>query len=122
MAILPVSDPVMALTLAIISLAQASPAALLSVARKESYWEAGPSSMESMMTTLMPADTAFLTTGLRAVVSEGARTMALTPRSMADSTMLISSLTFDSDWGPRNVTESFGVDFLSSFWASKQPV
>jgi hypothetical protein len=67
-----------------------------------------------MMMTLMPAALAFFTTGMRAVVSEGASTMALAPRSMALSTMLISSFTFDSDWGPRKVTENFGAVFRSS--------
>ena len=52
------------------------------------------------MMTGIPAALAFLTTGMSAVGSEGARTMALTPRSIALSTMLISSLTFDSDCGP----------------------
>src|SRR5271157_101342 len=75
-----------------------------------------------MTMTGMPASLAFFTAGTSAVTSEGARTIALTPRSIALSTMLISSATLLSDWGPRNVTDSFGVFALSSFWASKHPV
>src|SRR5512137_1891074 len=103
-------------------LAQASPAALLSVARNDTYWDASPSSLESMMMTGMPASLAFFTAGWRAVVSDGASTIALTPRSIALSTMLISSLMLLSDWAPRKVTESFGVLALSSVWAAMAPV
>ena len=74
------------------------------------------------MMTGMPASLAFFTAGMRAFTSEGARTIALTPRSMALSTMPISSLMLLSDWGPRKVTESFGVCALSSFCASMAPV
>src|SRR5512141_2083641 len=88
--------------------AQASPAALLSVARNAVYWDGSPSSLESIMMTGMLASLAFLTAGWRAFVSDGASTIALTPRSIALSTMLISSLILLSDWAPRKVTESFG--------------
>ena len=61
------------------------------------------------MMTGMPAAFASATGFCRAFTSEGASTIALTPRTIALSTMLISSLMLLSLWAPRKVTESFGV-------------